>query len=245
MNFTKNTIYDACKNGDIKTIQDFLTSEDSKKECYSYGHNMVTEAIKGNHFDIVKTIYDSKFKLDEITNINNVEKFFQDTLKYNTPEIFKFLLHYFETDEKIFQRTMKYTPMTISRYGQLDNLKYLFANYSDNKYLQDNLKHGDILAHACENGNLNIIKYILSDDQLKRNVDIHIYDELPFKYAYDNNRTNVIEYFIFDLDIELNQHIKNKVEPDSDAFKMFSVRELAKSLEQDKPGNKTTRKAKI
>jgi ankyrin repeat protein len=240
-----DTIYEACKSGDIKKIKDFLKSYKNEEEFPIYGSNMVMEAIKGNQFDIVKTIFDSGLQKDELNEPSNAEVFFSYASMFGSHQIYKFLFHHFEENETIFKRTMEITPRTIAHYGQLDSLKYLFANYSENELLQKNLKEGDILSHACMGGSLDIIKYILNDENLKQHVDIHIYGDNPFKSAYRQGKKNVMEYFIFDLDIELSKDIKEVVETDSDAFKMFSVRELAKSLEQDKPNNKTTRKVKI
>jgi hypothetical protein len=50
--------------------------------------------------------------------------------------------------------------------------------------------------HACSNGHLNIVKFLLSSEETHRHINIHADDELAFRLACENGHLPIVKYLI-------------------------------------------------
>jgi len=264
----RKTIYEACKNGDLETINSFLNSDIVNSEYYkTFDYRTLTPsqiyddissgvmaniAISNNQFEITKTIFNSTYKTDELFTQFNIQDYFRAACDKKDFETFKFLLNHPKVITNKNNEIIGLLSRIVTTSDNLNMLEYLFDNFPSHKSskLYQNVEEGDIIIHAARNGYTHIIKYILSKDYLKDAIDLHLYKDEAFRSAYRNGHLETIKYFIFDLKLELNDIIKGHIENDKHAcnevLKMFETQELNNSLqlELDRP-NKKVQKVKL
>jgi ankyrin repeat protein len=56
--------------------------------------------------------------------------------------------------------------------------------------------------YASEKGNLELVKYLLTSDELKNKADLHVYEDDGFLRACANGRLEVIKYFLTSTELK-------------------------------------------
>jgi hypothetical protein len=239
------TIYKACETGDLNAVKSFLDSNEAKCENEVSGYMMTLAAIKGGHFEILETLWNSSFKHED-----TFKKFYFDTYtsqicSYDRFDMLKFVLEHPIVIKTQDQSLMSILPRSVAGSGRLQMLEYLFEKFPNNPGLNANVIEGDILIHAARNGHLNIIEYIFNHNKYKGQIDIHLYKDEAFRVACKSNHLDVLKYFIFDLNIKKTQDIINHINNDHSIMKLFDTQELNNSLKKELAHNQINKKVKI
>ncbi len=76
----------------------------------------------------------------------------------------------------------------------------LYKNFHafDHKQLNNQFEY------ACQNGHLDIVKYLLTSSELKEHANIHTEEDSGLKLACSNGHLNIVEYLL--TSPELNEH---------------------------------------
>lgn len=95
-----------------------------------------------------------------------------------------------------------------------DIVQYLLTSKELNKHSQINNCPEDTvsgLSYACVNGDLNLVKYLLSSPDLKELADIHQNNDNAFKLAFYREHDAILEYLIFEHKIPYTEDIKSHI----------------------------------
>ena len=102
----------------------------------------------------------------------------------------------------------------------------------------------DEFIDACRDGNLNIVKYLLTSAELTEHVDIHAENDSGFSWACDRGHLEVVKYLIIDMNIEKTTHIEKYLNENKDnktvkqAIEMLNNRDLYHQLNENIKDNK-------
>lgn len=91
------------------------------------------------------------------------------------------------------------------RYGSLNVVKYIYSKYKN--IIDIHMDDEYAFQNGCINGNLEIVKYLLSLDD---KIDIHANNDLAFKWSCLNGHLEISK-FIFSLDNKINHEVINNV----------------------------------
>ena len=103
-----------------------------------------------------------------------------------------------------------------------------------------------VFIDSCENGYLEVVKYLLTSPDLKEHADIHARSDDGFRSACRNGHLEVIKYLIIDMNIEKTHYIetylnKNKNKDNENvqqAIELFNTRDLHHQLNENIKDNK-------
>ena len=105
---------------------------------------------------------------------------------------------------------------------------------------------------ACQNNDLDIVKYLLTSAELTEHADIHAKYDLGFRSACDRGHLEVVKYLIIDMNIEKTTHIEKYLNENKDnenvqqAIELFNTRDLHHQLKENIKDNKEkVKKVKI
>ena len=76
----------------------------------------------------------------------------------------------------------------------------------------DQSKLNEALINACNKGHLDVVKYLLTSDELKEHADIHAYNGSGFKRACEFGHLDVVKYLL--TSDELKEHTDIHAEND-------------------------------
>jgi hypothetical protein len=123
--------------------------------------------------------------------------------------------------------------------GNLELVKYLLTSKDLKTHvnIHTNYLGSDdySLLISCQYGHLEIVKYLTSSPDLKEHVNIHTNKDRPLFLAYEKGFLDIVKYFIFDLNIEKSEFIKNnlKKQPIEEIENWFELRELKQELQSE------------
>ena len=110
----------------------------------------------------------------------------------------------------------------------------------------------DQFIDACENGHLEIVKYLLTSAELTEHANIHAKNHEGFICACRYGSLEVIKYLIIDMNIEKTTQIEKYLNENKDndnvqqAIELFNTRDLYDKLNENIKDNKeTVKKMKI
>lgn len=122
--------------------------------------------------------------------------------------------------------------------GHLDVIKYLVQNNNQEFKLNALLDPQAILYVASIYDQVNIIKYIVEENKLKK---LNINADETFENAYQQGFMEVLRVLIFDYNIQKNSVVNKCLDfgfgIDEDVENMFKLRELNKSLNEELSNN--------
>jgi hypothetical protein len=231
----------ACIDGDLNLAKYLLESDDlnikadlefnyreSVKSATLFGRiEIVKYLLKNKHSDYSGTIYNSSFETGQL-------------------EILKYLFT-LPTLKKDKSHIANMGIIMSATFGQEELLNYFltdiqFKNINKIKTLSD------IFPSTCEKGHVNILKYLLNYPEFVNNVNVSDMIYYGIYEACKNNQMAVFNYFIFDLKIEMNQHIRDYLVENNryDIVELFNKRELNRNLHENLETNhQSTKKIKI
>jgi ankyrin repeat protein len=246
MNISENDVYYACSQGDVRFITKFLESDLFRYSNQVSVTNMLYHACFNNKFEIVKCIFESPAARKGFTPLEAIRELIKTTCKKGNLEISKYLLDQPELRDEYNSNSdiPLLSALMSSDCGRLDILKYTLDSFPDNTQLNNALNNGSLINSACDEGRIEIIKYLLDRAKL----DIHFNEEQFFRCAYDNNQFEVLRYFIFDLNLEKTKAIEDYMAPvfKTEVANMFELREINKSLNENLPvKSNSTKKPKV
>ena len=109
-----------------------------------------------------------------------------------------------------------------------------------------------VFIDSCENGYLEVVKYLLTSPDLKEHADIHARNDVGFIGACRNGRLEVVKCLIIDMVIQKTKHIEKYLNENKDnenvqqAIELFNTRDLHHQLNKNIKDNKEkVRKIKI
>lgn len=107
------------------------------------------------------------------------------------------------------------------------NRVYLDVHYYDDRCLR----------YAAEKGHLEVVKYLLTSDELVEKCNIHIEKDYPLRMAYENQHVDIVKFLIFDMNIYYSSHIDYYIKRynATDLASFFETRLLYNELSQDLP----------
>jgi hypothetical protein len=245
----------ACRSGNLELVKYLLSSSELKEHSdINAQHDIaLSDACHFKNFSIVKYLIESpelkkhsKIPFVHVVNNNPIVL----AAKYNHPEMFEYLISVSENkDDRIDEHLFR----AGSELGTLNDLNLVkpFIKIAENKTNEvlTSLLEG-IINGACSEDNIQIIKYVFGSPNLAQYIDIHKDNDSMFSsillWSRIGRGTEVARYFIFDLNIEETEKIKNLRSSNSyePIEKMFNVRNLTKTLEQDLPSSPHIKKSK-
>ena len=102
----------------------------------------------------------------------------------------------------------------------------------------------DQFIDACAQGQLEIIKYLLTSPKLKKHANIHDRNDWGFIGACEQGRLEVVKYLIIDMNIDKTIHIEKKLNQNKNnkyvqqAIELFNTRDLHHQLNENIKDNK-------
>ena len=102
----------------------------------------------------------------------------------------------------------------------------------------------EVFIDSCENGYLEVVKYLLTSPDLKEHADIHARSDDGFRSACRNGHLEVIKYLIIDMNIEKTHYIETYLNKNKDnenvqqAIELFNTRDLHHQLNENIKDNK-------
>jgi ankyrin repeat protein len=63
---------------------------------------------------------------------------------------------------------------------------------------------------ACENGHLEVVKYLLTSPELKKHVNIHVFNDYGFRFACVNGHLNIVQYLLTSPDLKNHANIHSQ-----------------------------------
>ena len=102
----------------------------------------------------------------------------------------------------------------------------------------------DQFIDACENGHLEIVKYLLTSPELTEHANIHAENDSGFSWACDQGHLEVVKYLIIDMNIDKTTYIEKYLNEKTDnknvqqAIELFNTRDLHHQLNENIKDNK-------
>ena len=215
-----NDFYNTCWNGDlISFIQFHVLGTD----IHMFDEAPLHIAIHYKHLNIIKYILN-----DSLCNIHHGTLLYLAS-RYGLIDIVKYL-HQHGSDINIFNGTAL---MEAAFCNHFEVVRYLVENGAD-------IQISSAISSASTNGNIDIVKYLLSHSPLikidpnhwsicnaawngqldivkylhKNGADIHVRNDTPFKNAIQTKHLDVIKYLVYhgaDINLISDISIKNDV----------------------------------
>ena len=97
---------------------------------------------------------------------------------------------------------------------------------------------------ACENGQLEVVKYLLTSAELTEHANIHARNDEGFIWACRYGHLEVIKYLIIDMNIDKTIQIEKYLNENKDnenvqqAIELFNTRDLHHQLNENIKDNK-------
>ncbi len=241
----QDKIYTACKTGDINTVRDYIKNKDTLYANSGITNNsMIVNSIAGGQLEILQLLFAVSAPIKDFFNTESINLFSKESCDQNNVEILAYLLDY----PLIVNNQYPHFIMKMGSYcaanGKLDCFKHICDNFLEDYYFNKNFGEGDITALAAQYGHLDVIDYILTNDNLQ-NFNTTTVINKSFKRAVENKNMKTLSYFIFNRNIEINPTIQPLIDKNKFVSDMFDSRTLKQSLteELDKTqnNNKTTK----
>src|ERR1700693_2299936 len=91
---------------------------------------------------------------------------------------------------------------------------------------QDDLN--DFLIQACQNGNLDIVQYLLTSTELPKHANIHANEDWALRTSCNNGHLDVVKYLLSSPDLKKHADIHTR---DDYAFRVSYSKEHLKILQ--------------
>lgn len=245
-------LHRACRKGDLALIQEFVHSEASVKELYtniSFVSQMMIFAAVNGHVGICKTIWNCSELNAHVNNgitLKNVLGRGFESGNLDTIHFFRERLAEKNIDDK---SNIIAGIRTATEKGHLEVVKYFFLNPPSPDFLRREFKSNHILNMACDMNQLEIMKFLLGKNGIKKRYNIHLNNDQLFKIANKNEHIDILRYLIFDLKIKKTECIEMywDTTPFKDTIQWFEIRDLNKNLndELQSTNHKTNKKLKV
>jgi hypothetical protein len=103
------------------------------------------------------------------------------------------------------------------------------------------------LMNYCQEGNLEVVKYLMSSPDLKEKPNMYAENDFAFKRALMGEHLDIVQYFIIECNYEKKETISNLLdvmtgETPGKVNKMFTIREFSETLDEELNSEKTNKK---
>jgi hypothetical protein len=234
---------ESCKIGDLQTLQK-LTDKLMFEEYNNYGYDLLYEAGKNGHLNIVKYLFEDNYVSQYVNLPDNVNGILLECCDEYEFEIISYIITNSSIiKDNIFSKFCMDQALIASRNGHLHLLQALLTPQKDNSRIGKMLLNGGILSAASQHGHIDIVKYLLESPDLT-NYRFPINYNLAFKSACSFDEMEVIKYFIFNKNINLDNDLKSyfSKNPNESVIKLFELREINQQLTSELEDNQTTNK---
>lgn len=119
-----------------------------------------------------------------------------------------------------------------TEHGHLDIVKFYLFSPEVEHHIDLHNKSDNLFRLACYGGQINIVKYFLESEDITTKVNIHSCNDEGLITACVKKHHEVINYLIFEQQISLTESIKNYIKNNSEAKKLFEIREFKDKIEQ-------------
>src|SRR5579875_2680345 len=166
-------IYRACHAGDIKTINEFFSSDKFiNGTTIIQSDVMVIHTIKKEKLDALNFLL-NKFQL-HYGNTEMVQKAINFSISANSLKSFKLITENFLNDVDLIDNLKNGNTLRIaSRIGQLDTIKYILNNKFLKKHVNIHINGDAIFREALEAKQFDAIKYFIFDLNIEITHDIN------------------------------------------------------------------------
>ena len=65
-----------------------------------------------------------------------------------------------------------------------------------------------VFIDSCENGYLEVVKYLLTSPDLKEHANIHANNDYGFRWACANGQLEIVKFLIIDMNIDKTNYIE-------------------------------------
>lgn len=206
----------ACDNGHLEVVRYLLTSPELKEHADIHEQNDVALilACQKGYLDVVQYLLTSP-ELTEHIDVNVARD-----LSYYTGEewctdievgyiavVFAYIdghlemVHYLLTSNTFQSPTLDRLFLTSCEFNFLDIIKWIYESPNG----QNAINHNKGFQRVCQNGHLDIVRYLLTSPDIKKHADIHANGDKGFELACKEGRLNIIHYLL--TSPELTEHI--------------------------------------
>lgn len=198
------------------------------------------------------------FRLDNLQaltalgiNVFTDKNFCQAIQRSYQPRSSKIIEYYLENKDK-FHMTEFSKDLLIKQHDQLvdwtirddslDQVKYLIQEGSQ-------INRGELFEKVCMNGELECVKYLLTNENFQLRMDVPILTEKEisagFMYAVYNEHIHIAEYLVFEQNIKQTRYISAKIKDRPEITSLFRARNLTTNLVIKDSNEKSLKKIKI
>jgi hypothetical protein len=112
---------------------------------------------------------------------------------------------------KIFKHLIPEMFNLACKNNQLKLIEYFLTDRNAQVFHDVHLKSSKGIVLASQRGYLDIVKFLVSSNKIKKHSDIHADNDILFITAYSAKRENIIEYLILDHNLEKTKAIEAKI----------------------------------
>lgn len=240
---------DASKNGDITFFEDIIEFK-LKKVFINNSYvdttpfNLFSIACQNKQINLLEYFLNSPNWNSAFNNFFILSETLREACITENIEVIKYILD----EQKIKDKNKLYDFILDSAAfcGNVNIIKYVLDKFGTNPSIQLALINGRMLNNACDYGHLNILQYFF-ESKWSKNGHRDILQEDLFKIAHKNNNIEIIQYLIMNLNLKKNKTIKKELKdkPSFEVERLFTARELTKSLEKELPNDSSLNIKKI
>jgi ankyrin repeat protein len=131
------------------------------------------------------------------------------------------------SDWKYSGRDMQLEFREACNKGDLDMVKEMLKYFIIDEFA---FQYG--FSWACMNGQLEVVKYLLTSPDLKEHADIHAEDDWGFRWACENGQLEIVKFLIDEFKITRTQKIEEFLLENKkyNIVNMFNVRDCNESI---------------
>ncbi|XP_046570765.1 ankyrin repeat domain-containing protein 50-like, partial [Haliotis rubra] len=189
--FDINTLHSACLGGDVEVVKYVLSQNmldiNSRVQC---GRTAVMLAAEHGHKDVVELLVDKEASVSLVDETG--DNVLHCACRGGDVEVVKYILSKNRVD--IDRRgSKKMTPIMVARHcGHKEVVELLVSKTADGSLKYYN--HKTMLHSACWEGNMEVVKYVLSQNIV--DINSRRWKKTPVMVAADRGHTELVEVLV-------------------------------------------------
>lgn len=229
-------LFQSCRNGNTAFIKEFIESGFVKEYAHASAvWQMLEESGRNKHLEIIKCVLESDYLMGLVKKGVPEQRCFQTACDVGDLPTIKYLFE----DLKI---NLHYLYISVGcgelvKHNHIESLQYVLSQPQAEEFLKKEIRFPNLIKNACENGQVEILEYLVSFPKLQVNNQSYLFinPTAMLKSAIVYEQKEIIRFLICNLDIEKNDEIIDylKNNPNQEIDKLFALKELNKTLNSE------------
>lgn len=229
-------LFQSCRNGNNSFIKEFIESGFVKEYAHaSTVWQMLEESGLNKHLEIVKCVLESEHLMGLVKKGVPYEKSFHTACSVGDLPTIKYLFEDLKINLNYLYISIGCTELI--KRNHIESLKYVLSQPQSEEFLKNEIRFPNLIKNACENGQVEILEYLLSFPKLQVNNQSYLFinPTAILKSAILHEQTESVRFLIFNLGIERNDEIDSCLKQSStpEIDKLFALKELNKTLNSE------------